>query len=566
MNAAAATADLESMLGLAASLARSGEYKSTVQLLEQALQHCAAELDRARVLALLARHYPRLNNLQASVRCGSEALALAEALADEGVLADTLSALAFVYAQLLMGRDALECGLRALSAARRAGDRKREAWALNRVAVAYASLDNPAQACDTTREALEIAGRLASHGGELEFSCLNNLSYFWLLRLQELGHNEAGSAQQAEASAQALSLAEQATASARASDSPFRIAVALSNLAEILVARHGYERAEPLIDEYEALSIRLGYQALELQAAAQRTLIMKARGQLRPAISALNILAQERAAALPPKLRRIIILALYEAHKACGNYREALDHLEQHRDLERQMRRETLALQTEVLMIRQEVEQAQARAEHALRDAQRERERASQLEREQQRLRDQAAAWGRAAHEDVLTGLHNRRHAEFALPLLVEGARQSGKPVMMALIDVDHFKRINDSLGHGVGDRVLQRLAELLRSNLRGADLLARIGGEEFLLVLLGLDARQARDLCERLRLSIAEHDWSDCAPGLAVRISIGMAGGTPPLEAKSLQERADQALYAAKRGGRNQVLGDYDAAADPAP
>jgi diguanylate cyclase (GGDEF)-like protein len=124
----------------------------------------------------------------------------------------------------------------------------------------------------------------------------------------------------------------------------------------------------------------------------------------------------------------------------------------------------------------------------------------------------------------------------------------------VAALDVDHFKRINDTHGHAVGDAVLQQLAQLLRHRLRSADLLARTGGEEFLAVLVGSTPQQAAEICERLRLAVAEHDWAAITPGLAVRISVGIAGGTPPLAADTLLNRADHALYAAKRGGRNRV------------
>ena len=224
--------------------------------------------------------------------------------------------------------------------------------------------------------------------------------------------------------------------------------------------------------------------------------------------------------------------------------------------LDRQIARDNLVLQTEVILIRDQVEQAQARADSAAADARRERARAAHLESEQQRLREHAMALDRAAHEDVLTGLHNRRHAEFAIPLLIEGARVAGQVISVAALDVDHFKKINDTFGHAVGDAVLQQLAQLLRHRLRSADLLARIGGEEFVAVLVGIAPQQAAEICERLRLAVVEHDWAAVAPGLVVRISVGIAGGAPQqnLPNDTLLQRADRALYAAKRTGRNRV------------
>ncbi|MGN6830685.1 GGDEF domain-containing protein [Paucibacter sp. M5-1] len=540
---------------VAAALAESarGDYQAATERLSIALLQCPAshQRGRARVLAQLAHDYPRLGNLQASVRCASEAVALAEHLGDTAVQADALTSLSFVYAQLLMGRDALECGLRALACARSSADSVREAWALNRIGVAYSSLDNPAQACDTTAQALEIA--LTQGNSELSFSCLNNLAYFWLSRRTE-AHRRQDAEALALARTQARKLSEQATAQARASDSHFQVAVAVSNLVEALLGCEEYSAARPLLDEFEALARQHGYLALKLQATVQRALILKANGQIDAALRQLQTLMDSQRDRLPPKLLRGLIYSLYETHKACGDYRAALDHLERHTELERQTARDTMALQTEVMLIRQEVEQAHARAEHAMQDVQRERKRARELERDQLRLRDQAAALDRAAHEDVLTGLHNRRHAEFALPLLIEGARQAGKPISLAMLDVDHFKQVNDDFGHGVGDRVLQQLAQLLRQKVRSADLLARVGGEEFVIALVGTQPDRALEICERLRQAVADYPWGQVVPGLRVRVSIGLAAGEPPAEARLLQERSDRALYAAKRGGRDRV------------
>jgi len=275
---------------------------------------------------------------------------------------------------------------------------------------------------------------------------------------------------------------------------------------------------------------------------------------LRPALDHLQALKRGDAGTLSPKLLRSVTRALYTIHKECGDYREALAALEQLVDLERQIAQDTMALQGEVLLIREEVSQARERAEVAQRDADRERERAGELEREQQRLRDEAAAWDRAAHEDALTGLHNRRHADAMLQMLAESARRDGRPLVLAMADVDHFKRINDEHGHAVGDRVLQQLALLLRHGLRDADLLARIGGEEFLIGLLNMGTAKAQEVCERLRQSVASHDWSTVAPGLQVTVSIGVAAADEAVDAQRMFERADRALYAAKNGGRNRV------------
>lgn len=440
--------------------------------------------------------------------------------------------------------------MRGLAAARRAGDAVREAWALNRVGAAYCSLENPVQACASTEQALEIAARAES--AEVLFSCQNNLAYFWLRRV-----DDAAALRQAEPLAEAIAEARRAAEHAHAiacrSGSAFKVAVAMSNLVNALLAGGHVDAALPLINEFSHLAHNHGYPMLAIEADVQRAIFLRLSGEPLQATRMLKALLHA-VAEPPPRLRRLLVRSLYETHKASGEFGEALGWLEELLRLDLQIRRDNLVLQTEVILIRDQVEQAQARADSAVADARRERARAAHLESEQQRLREHAMALDRAAHEDVLTGLHNRRHAEFALPLLVEGARVAGQVISVAALDVDHFKRINDSHGHAVGDAVLQQLAQLLRHRLRSADLMARIGGEEFLAVLVGIAPPQAAEICERLRLAVAEHDWAAIAPGLVVRISVGIAGGTPPLQADALLDRADHALYAAKRGGRNRV------------
>jgi diguanylate cyclase (GGDEF)-like protein len=535
--------------------AAAGGYQASCDALEALLLTCppSQAARRAEVLALLAHQYPRLGKLTSSARCATEALTLAERLNDDGLRADALTSQCYVYAQLLMGREALESGMRALSAARRLADPVREAWALNRVAAAYCSLENPTQACASVQQAMEIAALGDSQ--EVRFSCCNNLAYFWLRRVDEAKTLGGDSAMLAAALANARRTAERALDLAREAGSPFQVAVALSNLVNALLAGDLLDDAMPLLNEFGHIAHDNAYRSLAIEADAQRAVFLGRKGSPLQAAQMLEALLHASSEP-PPQLRRLLLRSLYETYKASAQYRQALAALEELVALDRQIARDNLVLQTEVILIRDQVEQAQARADSAVADARRERARAAHLESEQQRLREHAMALDRAAHEDVLTGLHNRRHAEFALPLLIEGARVAGQVISVAALDVDHFKKINDTHGHAVGDAVLQQLAQLLRHRLRSADLLARIGGEEFVAVLVGIAAPQAAEICERLRLAVVEHDWAAITPGLVVRISVGIAGGSPQqhLPGDTLLHRADRALYAAKRGGRNRV------------
>lgn len=156
------------------------------------------------------------------------------------------------------------------------------------------------------------------------------------------------------------------------------------------------------------------------------------------------------------------------------------------------------------------------------------------------------------AHTDALTGLYNRRAYDQELAREWRRVQRNGAALSVLLIDADHFKSINDQHGHAVGDRVLQALAALIQRSAREIDVAARIGGEEFAVLLSDTGATSALNVAERIRSQIAQ---SDTMPVTGVTVSIGVATLAAEESAASLQHRADQALYMAKSQGRNRVV-----------
>ena len=190
------------------------------------------------------------------------------------------------------------------------------------------------------------------------------------------------------------------------------------------------------------------------------------------------------------------------------------------------------------------------------------------------RLRDRLQTTIAAATLDPLTGLCNRRHAIARLESLATAARDSGSPFAVMMLDIDHFKAINDSHGHATGDRVLIEVARRLRDNMRAIDLVARIGGEEFLVAMPETSVDQARGAAERLRRIIEDTPFASTRTPqdpLRVTLSIGVAIGpgaqgrnataSPGALIEDIYERADTALYSAKSAGRNTVTVELTAA-----
>ena len=174
-----------------------------------------------------------------------------------------------------------------------------------------------------------------------------------------------------------------------------------------------------------------------------------------------------------------------------------------------------------------------------------------------------------AAMTDPMTGLFNRRGYQEAAQRLIEMQARKGEPVTVLMFDLDHFKSINDRFGHAVGDEALKVFARTAASNMRGADILGRLGGEEFSAILPG-DVEMAFSVAERIRAAfdIAGEEIANIT--MRATVSIGAAAAPAKYaHLEALIARADTALYKAKSGGRNRVVADWNPsgeASEPAP
>jgi two-component system, cell cycle response regulator len=160
---------------------------------------------------------------------------------------------------------------------------------------------------------------------------------------------------------------------------------------------------------------------------------------------------------------------------------------------------------------------------------------------------------------DSLTGLNNRRSLERRLPAMIDTARARGAPLTMMVLDIDHFKRVNDTYGHDVGDRVLKGFGAQLRDTVRSGDLICRLGGEEFVVVMPGADAAEAARIAERARRTTESREFlvDGAAASVSITVSIGLAEWRETWNYAELYRRADRALYRSKSAGRNRVTQD---------
>ena len=172
-------------------------------------------------------------------------------------------------------------------------------------------------------------------------------------------------------------------------------------------------------------------------------------------------------------------------------------------------------------------------------------------------LREQVQQSIELALIDQLTGLNNRRYLDNHLSSLIDSSRMRRSPLSLCIFDIDHFKRVNDSYGHDVGDQVLKGFAQRLKGIVRTGDLLCRLGGEEFIMAMPGVNLTVAARIAERARRAIEGEAFAirDGAGSLTITTSIGVAERTANQTAAELYHAADQALYRAKSSGRNRVV-----------
>ena len=272
-----------------------------------------------------------------------------------------------------------------------------------------------------------------------------------------------------------------------------------------------------------------------------------------------------------------LLAELAAAWEAAGDGVRALTYLKQAMVAERREGHRKAANRTLALHIRHETEQARLELQHSRVLARAEAERATALEAALNDLRDTQAELERRRAEferlsllDPMTGIGNRRHFNDRARAEIAQARRDGAPLGVVLFDIDHFKRVNDRFGHAVGDIVIQRVVDAACGLLRPGDFVARLGGEEFVLLIPGADLEALYPVAERVREAIAAMSIETGSPDrpewIRITTSFGLAViGADEASIEPVVARADAALYCAKDQGRNRVVGE-DRLCAPAP
>jgi diguanylate cyclase (GGDEF)-like protein len=494
------------------------------------------EAQRAEAGHLLCLFLYRLGQFDALLDVGHAVLAALSAHARRAARAELLRWMALAGCETGRFEVALRCANEACALAQELTDQRELALSLTTLGACFERMGDPWQAERLMDEALRIAHEIGDTTTQLVV--LNNLcavciGAFYLLR------DGDGTAEATAVLRRALTHAREAHSLLPHFRDPLFSVLVEGNLGEVLLHLGKAHEARRLLDKALLRGLEHGHEAQVWRIRCSICELLLAQDQPHEAHAALTGLLHDIRDGDPRATLIRVHHAMYRACRALGWDNEALVHIEQHDRLERRRATQQLKAQSELLVTRVEAEQSRLAAERARLDVQMERSRADGFQADAQR--------------DELTGLGNRRHLDQRVPMLLQRARTQQLPLTVALIDLDHFKQINDRFGHVVGDKVLVAMAQQLRENTRASDVLARFGGEEFLIVFVDMPGTQSLEVCERLRSRVEAHDWDSLAPGLKVTLSVGLAHA-PPYELATLVDDADQAMYRAKQSGRNRV------------
>jgi diguanylate cyclase (GGDEF)-like protein len=532
------------------------DYAAEAVTLAQQLGNREAE---GRAALLMATHEHRRGRPEECLAAAHSALAAFSELEDLQRVSAALNQMVLAFDVLGLSEESLDRASRSLEAAKMSGDPLTLAWAYNRAGLGHAAVGNVEEGITSLQFALSLAREVGD--SEAIFAALNNLMEDYSGFARELF--EAGQVEEArERVAPALELAPEAIGFARALDNPYDESIIQLTIGRALSYAGRYEEAIAELDAVESVATANGYGAVRLECRYERAHVELMRGDLREAISCYHALLSEKEK-LPGYTLVNIHLDLWRAHKQLGEYREALEHHERFHAVEQAQQTQLARTRARVLSSHLDLDRAHLEARKATLEAELERSRTRELEVQAHLLREQTEVLIRRADEDGLTGVWNRRHVEREMPRLMREAAVRGEPVGVAFVDADRFKGVNDRYGHLVGDDVLRALADLLQGNCRPTDVVARMGGEEFVVLLPGADAEAARLLGERLCSAVREADWEPLVPGTRVTVSVGVASDRPgrmtsreiDAAVAALLSRADEALYAAKRAGRDRVV-----------
>ncbi len=516
------------------------DYDKLRELAEQAFElACQYDSDgeqytygMAGALSMLAYRNSSIGEWHAAMSEASQALALLEPGLPSPVLAEVLQSIGWTHYCMGDFTEALENLLQAVRVAEGVGDRSLEAYMLDSIGSVQASSGHSDAAIECQQRALQIHRELGDKTGEA--LVLNNMAYTYV----ELGDND-----------RALSSSLASLEFAAEGQREYFLAAVLDTVSHVLYKMELFDEAETYSRRALALARDLGSEpdeATNLIGLGKIAIAKESWDEALEVVCRALELAEKRDLGVE---RFQCHELLSQIHEHRGELAEALTHFKRFHDLNQA----GLNAETQARLVNLRVSY---QLESAKKDAEIHRLRSLALEREVEERKVAQARLEAEASLDPLTGLFNRGH----LTVLAEEmklALAQGRPVSLMMFDIDRFKQVNDSYGHLAGDRVLVAITKELTEHCRKTDVPCRYGGDEFLVLLVGMEIGAARKAAERLRQRIAATPVPYGDASIGVTISAGVSNAKPGelVTLDTLIERADRALYSAKQGGRDRVV-----------
>jgi len=532
----------EDLLAAAEAAPASASHAQGIALAEHAAAAAAQPGQQAAALRLKANLCMRAGRNEDAASAYEHACALFEQAGETAALSETLTDLTLIYVLLGLHDEALKAVGNSREIATRLGDTRLLYWAHNRTGVVHSSLGEAEPAHQVMLDALALAESLGDHE---KFCILNNLADNIHIFTDRYGAEPARIAE-------GIAYARRALEFVTPERQPYQVALAQGNLGYLLALAGDFSQAMTVLDGSLASAARHGHANLVLMNQHFIARVKLLQGDITGGIAALRAVLRTAGRQSEKPVIARVHTQLSAAYEALGDPASALSHYKLAHATEREYNTAVAQSRARMMSDVLALEKSKLEAERSRLEAEFLRLQSAALLLEKHELQAKA-------DQDSLTGLYNRRYADAALVSIFARAAAEDMPLCIALCDIDRFKQINDQFGHAAGDAVLRQVAAILISHARQSDLIARIGGEEFLIAFVNSEITAAAAACERLRAAVAAHPWAALCPGLEVTLSIGLRQAGPAEPPAAALAAADRLLYLAKQSGRNNVQTDQE-------
>lgn len=507
--------------------------KQALELIEQNdLSKPDWQYQNARSLKNIGFAYKELDQYDLALEAYTQALSLYKSLNDQESVAQVLDHIGLLYAQIGNYPQALNHFLGGLDVGHELGRKDIEAECLNNIGFAYVLLNENANALPYLTQCLGLYQELNQLRGQV-----------WVCgSLCDAYYHLGDYVQALDYGMRSIQLSLEVSDRRSQTES-------LVSVGRIFVQKGDYPQALEYFQQALKIDQTEGFKPETSNALRH---IGDVYYRLSRADEALPYLQQAHATALQINSRYLLMAScqsLADAFELAGDFKLALEYHKQFHEINESIFNEQTDLKLKTLDVTHRVETARREAEiYYLRNV--------ELQREIEERQKIQAALQEMATTDPLTGILNRRHFYALAEHAVERMQHHNRPLSVIMLDIDHFKRVNDTYGHAVGDQALIKIASLLQKNMRQADLVARYGGEEFVILLPETNLAQAIRIAERLRKQVPKLGIDVRYPQLILTVSLGIAddGGQQAPSLSDLLGWADQALYKAKQSGRNRI------------